>query len=193
MRYLATYALYRNGDGVIDANDKTMIGNPNPDLSYGLNLSVGFKGLDLSVYLYGVSGNQVFDGIRDFSRPLSNYSTDILGRWTGEGTSNRLPRMTIADEKNLNYNRASDLFVHDASFLRVRSINLGYDLKRSLLKNVPLQQCRIYVSGGNLLTLTKYRGMDPEVGYGPSGWASGIDIGTYPQPKSLIAGINVKF
>jgi TonB-dependent starch-binding outer membrane protein SusC len=182
----------RNGDGLIDSRDKTMIGNPNPDVSYGLNLSVNYKGIDLSVYLYGVAGNQVYDGIRDFSRPQSNYTTEILGRWTGEGTSNRLPRMTLHDEKNLNYTRASDLFVHDANFLRFRSINLGYDLKQSLLRKVRLQQCRLYVSGLNLLTLTKYKGMDPEVGYAPTGWASGIDIGTYPQPKTLMVGLNVK-
>src|SRR5690606_20384776 len=74
-----------NGDGVIDSRDKTMIGNPNPDLSYGLNINLGYKGFDLSVFLYGVSGNQVFDGIRDFASPLSNYTTSILGRWHGEG------------------------------------------------------------------------------------------------------------
>ncbi|HEY1165230.1 MAG TPA: TonB-dependent receptor [Chitinophaga sp.] len=182
-----------NGDGVIDSRDKTMIGNPNPDFTYGLNLNLGYKGFDLGVSLYGVSGNQVHDGARDFGSPLSNYTTEILGRWHGEGTSNRLPRVTLNDEPNQNWSRSSDLFVKDASFLRVRSINLGYDFKKILLRNVPLQQLRLYVSGTNLFTFTKYKGMDPEVGYGPVSWASGIDLGTYPQPRTFIVGLNAKF
>lgn len=182
-----------NGDGVIDSRDKTMIGNPNPDLTYGINLNLGYKGFDFAVSLYGVSGNQVFDGIRDFSRPLSNYTTEILGRWHGEGTSNRIPRMTLGTDANQNWTRSSDLFVKDASFLRVRSINLGYDLKKILLRNLPIQQLRLYVSGTNLFTFTKYNGMDPEIGYGPVGWASGVDIGTYPQPRTFIAGLSARF
>ncbi|KAA2240032.1 TonB-dependent receptor [Chitinophaga agrisoli] len=182
-----------NGDGVIDSRDKTEIGNPNPDVSYGLNLNLGYKGFDLSVFLYGVSGNQVYSGIRDYAGPLSNYTTEILGRWHGEGTSNTLPRMTLGDEPNQNWTRSSDLYVKDASFLRVRSINLGYDFKRTLFPRLPMQQLRIYVSGSNLFTFTKYKGMDPEIGYGPYPWASGIDIGTYPQPKTVIVGLNARF
>jgi len=182
-----------NGDGVIDSRDKTMIGNPNPDFTYGLNLNLGYKGFDLGVSLYGISGNQVHEGARDFGSPLSNYTTEILGRWHGEGTSNKLPRVTLNDDLNQNWSRSSDLFVKDASFLRVRSINLGYDFKKVLLRNVPLQQLRLYVSGTNLFTFTKYKGMDPEVGYGPVSWASGIDLGTYPQPRTFIVGLNAKF
>ena len=182
-----------NGDGVIDSRDKTMIGNPNPDLSYGLNINLGYKGFDLSVFLYGVSGNQVFDGIRDFASPLSNYTSSILGRWHGEGTSNTLPRVTLGDEGNQNWTRSSDLFIQDASFLRVRSINLGYDLKQTLLQRLPVQQLRLYVSGSNLFTFTRYKGMDPEVGYGPYPWVSGVDVGTYPQPRTVIVGLNARF
>ena len=182
-----------NGDGVIDSRDKTEIGNPNPDVTYGINLNLGYKGFDLSVFLYGVSGNQVFNGIRDYAAPLSNYTTEILGRWHGEGTSNHLPRMTMGDDANQNWTRSSDLFVKDASFLRVRSINLGYDFKKGLFPRLPLQQLRLYVSGSNLFTFTKYKGMDPEVGYGPYPWASGIDVGTYPQPKTVIVGVNARF
>nr|WP_254640205.1 SusC/RagA family TonB-linked outer membrane protein [Chitinophaga sp. GbtcB8] len=182
-----------NGDGVIDSRDKTEIGNPNPDVTYGINLNLGYKGFDLSVFLYGVSGNQVFNGVRDYAAPLSNYTTEILGRWHGEGTSNYLPRMTMGDDANQNWTRSSDLFVKDASFLRVRSINLGYDFKKGLFPRLPLQQLRLYVSGSNLFTFTKYKGMDPEVGYGPYPWASGIDVGTYPQPKTVIVGVNARF
>ncbi|SFD55202.1 TonB-linked outer membrane protein, SusC/RagA family [Chitinophaga sp. CF118] len=180
-----------NGDGVIDSKDETQIGNPYPKFTYGLSVNLGYKGFDFSMALYGNYGNQVWDGTHDFSRPLSNYTTEILGRWTGEGTSNRIPRVTDGAELNQNWIRSSDLYVHNASFLRVKSLNLGYDFKK-VFHNLPLQQLRLYVSGTNLFTFTKYKGIDPEVGYGPSGWASGIDLGSYPQPKTVLVGVNVK-
>lgn len=181
-----------NGDGVIDSKDETQIGNPYPKFTYGLSLNIGYKGFDLSVAFYGNYGNQIWDGTHDFSRPLSNYTTEILGRWTGEGSSNRIPRVTDGAELNQNWIRSSDLYIHDASFLRVKSVNLGYDFKK-VFTHLPMQQLRLYVSGTNLFTFTKYKGMDPEVGYGPSGWASGIDLGTYPTPKTVLVGLNVKF
>ncbi|SDH44458.1 SusC/RagA family TonB-linked outer membrane protein [Chitinophaga filiformis] len=181
-----------NGDGVIDSKDETQIGNPYPKFTYGLNFNLGYKGFDFSASLYGNYGNQIWDGTHDFSSPLSNYSTEILGRWTGEGTSNRIPRVTDGAELNQNWIRSSDLYVHNASFLRVKSLNLGYDFKK-VLHTLPLQQLRLYVSATNLFTFTPYKGVDPEVGYGPTGWASGIDLGTYPQPKTVLVGLNVKF
>jgi TonB-dependent starch-binding outer membrane protein SusC len=181
-----------NGDGVIDSKDETQIGNPYPKFTYGLSLNLGYQGFDLSVALYGNYGNQVWDGTHDFSRPISNYTTEILGRWTGEGTSNRIPRVTDNSELNQNWIRSSDLYLHDASFLRVKSVNLGYDFKK-MMPDIPLEQLRLYVSATNLFTFTKYKGMDPEIGYGPTGWASGIDLGTYPQPKTVLVGLNVKF
>lgn len=181
-----------NGDGVIDSKDQGEIGNPYPKFTYGFNVNLGYKGFDFTVALYGSHGNKVWDGTHDFSRPTSNYSTEILGRWTGEGTSNRIPRVTDNSELNQNWIRSSDLYVHNASFLRVKSVNLGYDFKR-LLGNIPLQQLRLYVSATNLFTFTSYKGVDPEVGYGPAGWASGVDLGTYPQPKTVLVGLNVKF
>jgi TonB-linked SusC/RagA family outer membrane protein len=181
-----------NGDGVIDSKDETQIGNPYPKFTYGLNFNLGYKGFDFSASLYGNYGNQIWDGTHDFSSPLSNYSTEILGRWTGEGTSNRIPRVTDGAELNQNWIRSSDLYVHNASFLRIKSLNLGYDFKK-VLHTLPLQQLRLYVSATNLFTFTPYKGVDPEVGYGPTGWASGVDLGTYPQPKTVLVGLNVKF
>jgi TonB-linked SusC/RagA family outer membrane protein len=181
-----------NGDGIIDSKDQGQIGNPYPKFTYGFNINLGYKGFDFSASLYGNYGNQIWDGTHDFSRPLSNYTTEILGRWTGEGSSNRLPRVTDGAELNQNWIRSSDLYVHNASFLRVKSLNLGYDFKK-VLHTLPLQQLRLYVSATNLFTFTPYKGVDPEVGYGPTGWASGIDLGTYPQPKTVLVGLNVKF
>lgn len=182
----------RNGDGVIDANDETMIGNPFPKFTYGFNVNLGYKGFDFTMALYGSQGSQIWDGTHDFASPLSNYSTEFLGRWTGEGTSNKIPRITDGSELNQNWVRSSDLYLKPGSFLRIKSVNLGYDF-RKLLPNLPVQQLRLYVSATNLWTFTKYKGIDPEVGYGPAGWASGLDVGSYPQPKTIMVGLNVKF
>lgn len=181
-----------DGDGSITANDKTNVGNPNPKANYGFNLSASYKGFDIAVLLSGVTGNQIVDGTRAYDRFYNNYTTAVFGRWTGEGTSNHLPRVTLGDEANNNWGRFSDLYVHNGDFLRVKSINIGYDLKRSLLKHLPLQQCRIYASGINLFTFTKYRGLDPEIGYGNESWSSGVDLGYYPQPRTIMLGLSVK-
>ncbi|MCR5394843.1 MAG: SusC/RagA family TonB-linked outer membrane protein, partial [Bacteroidales bacterium] len=119
-----------------------------------------------------------------------NYTSEILQRWTGEGTSNKIPRVTTT---NVNW-QFSDLYVHDADYLRISTITLGYDLSNLWGKKY-CPQCRIYIQGQNLLTFTKYNGMDPEVGtYGSSdSWASGIDVGYYPRPRTLLVGCNVKF
>jgi TonB-linked SusC/RagA family outer membrane protein len=185
-----------NKDGVLDDKDKTQIGSPIPTNTYGVNLSAAYKGFDLSIQLSGAGGYQVVDGVRAIDAFYNNYSTDILNRWTGEGTSNKLPRVTMGDELNKNWGNFSDLYVHNASFMRVKSINLGYDLKR-LMKNVPMQQCRLYMSVLNLYTFTHYRGIDPEIGYGNTEadnnvWSSGIDIGRYPTPRTILVGLNVR-
>ncbi|MEN0054117.1 MAG: TonB-dependent receptor [Mucilaginibacter sp.] len=182
-----------NGDGKIDANDKTMLGDPNPHETFGFNLNAGYKGFDISVQLNGAAGNQIVNGIRTTDRYYSNYTTAILGRWTGPGTSNTIPRVTQADEANNNYGRFSDLYIENGNFLRVKTINIGYDFKKGLLKDLPVQQFRLYLSGTNLFTFTKYQGLDPEVGYGNDGWASGTDLGYYPQPRTVLLGLSVKF
>ncbi|MBV7531477.1 TonB-dependent receptor [Chitinophaga sp. sic0106] len=183
----------RNGDGVIDAKDKTKVGSPLPTHTYGINLNASYKGFDLSILLNGVGGNQIVDGTRAYDRFYNNYTTDIFNRWHGEGTSNTTPRVTLGDEANGNYTKFSDLYVHNGAFMRVKSINLGYDLKSSLLKHSGLGQVRLYVSGLNLFTFTQYRGLDPEVGFGIDSWSSGTDLGYYPQARTLLVGLNVKF
>ncbi|GEP98945.1 SusC/RagA family TonB-linked outer membrane protein [Chitinophaga cymbidii] len=182
-----------NDDGVIDRNDKTMVGNPNPQQTYGINLTADWRGFDLAVLLTGVGGNQVVDGTRSYDRFYNNYTTAVFDRWTGEGTSNRLPRVTLGDEPNGNWSKFSDLYVHNGSFMRVKSINFGYDFKKTIGKKLPVQQLRLYVSGLNLYTFTHYRGLDPEVGFGIDPWSSGTDLGYYPQPRTVLVGLNVKF
>ncbi len=185
-----------NGDGVIDQNDKTQIGSPQPKQTFGINFSLGYKGFDLIVLMSGVGGNQIVDGVRSNDRYYNNYTTDILKRWHGAGTSNSQPRVTLGDEANKNWNRFSSLYIQNGAFLRIKSVNLGYDLKRVLLRATPVKSMRLYVSGLNLYTFTHYRGIDPEVGYGNTetdgtNWSSGIDLGYYPQPRSIIVGLSV--
>ncbi|SEW41170.1 SusC/RagA family TonB-linked outer membrane protein [Chitinophaga arvensicola] len=182
-----------NGDGVINGDDKTKVGNPNPSHTYGINLSASWRGFDLAILLNGVGGNDIVDGTRAYDRFYNNYTTAVFDRWHGEGTSNYIPRVTQGNEANQNYTRFSDLYVHNGAFLRVKSINFGYDLKKTLMKHVPIQQFRLYISGLNVFTFTHYRGLDPEVGYGIDSWSSGTDLGYFPQPRTILFGLNVKF
>jgi TonB-dependent starch-binding outer membrane protein SusC len=184
-----------DGNGKIDANDKTKIGDPNPDVTYGLNFDLSYKAFDLSVYTYGVSGSQNVYGVHDFTRAYNNFSTSILDRWTTEGTSNSVPRVTYGTDANGNYTKFSDLYVQNADFFRIKSVTLGCDLTK-LTNNLNFfSKVRLYVAANNLFTFTSYKGMDPEIGFGNSNqsWAKGIDVGFYPQPRTYMMGLNVNF
>lgn len=183
----------QQNNGVIDAADKVNLGVGMPNLTYGFNLGLNYKGIDFSVDAYGVAGNKIVQSYRNHANKQANYTTRILDRWTGEGTSNSIPRVT---ETNVNW-QFSDLYLQDGDFLRISNITLGYDFSK-LTKRKFANQVRLYVQGQNLFTFTKYDGMDPEIGYGPegdngSGWVSGIDLGYYPRPKTVLLGLNVKF
>lgn len=185
----------RNGDGVINADDKTNIGDPNPDYYYGLNVQLNYKAFDFSVYTYGAGGNQNVYGVRDYSRPFFNYTTDIFDRWTGEGTSNSTPRVTYGTTSNGNYTKFSDLYVKDAGFFRIKTVTVGCDLTKLTDALKFATQFRIYASVNNLFTFTKYKGLDPEVGFGNvnQSWARGIDVGYYPQPRTYMIGLSANF
>ncbi|RYD91059.1 MAG: SusC/RagA family TonB-linked outer membrane protein, partial [Sphingobacteriales bacterium] len=174
-------------DGAINASDKVNLGVGMPDFTFGFNFGVDYKGVDFSVDGYGVTGNKIVQSYRNHANKQANYTTRILDRWTGEGTSNNIPRVT---ETNVNW-QFSDLYLQDGDFLRISNITLGYDLSK-LVKIKYVSQIRAYVQGQNLVTFTKYDGMDPEIGYGTEGWVSGIDLGYYPRPKILLFGLSVK-
>jgi TonB-linked SusC/RagA family outer membrane protein len=184
-----------NADGKIDANDKTKIGDPNPDFSYGLSMEMSYKAFDFSVYTYGVAGNQNVFGVRSNERAYNNYTTAILDRWTTEGTSNTIPRVTYGTDPNGNYTKFSDLYVQNGDFFRIKSMTLGCDLTKLSSKLNFFSKLRLYVAANNLFTFTKYQGMDPEIGFGNSNqsWAKGIDVGFYPQPRTYMMGLNVNF
>jgi TonB-dependent starch-binding outer membrane protein SusC len=177
-----------NDDGVIDAKDKTNIGDPNPDFTFGFNVALDYKGFDFLVQASGVAGNQLVQSWRNHSGSQANYSAAILERWHGPGSSNKMPRVT---EDNRNWTQFSDLYIHDGSFLRINTITLGYDLS-GLLKKSYLGKVRFYASVLNAFTFTKYNGMDPEVGYN-EGFSSGVDLGYYPRPRTVMVGANIRF
>ena len=175
-------------NGVINDADKVNLGNGMPDFTYGFTLGFNYKGFDFNVTANGMVGNDVVQAYRNVGTKTANYTTEVLSRWTGEGTSNKYPRVT---ENNINW-QFSDLFIHDGSFLRVSNITLGYDFVR-ILKTQLFSQARLYFQIQNALTFTKYNGMDPEIGYGVNSWASGIDLGYYPRPRTILVGVNLKF
>ena len=177
-----------NGDGIIDPDDRTYIGDPIADLTMGLNLSFNYKNFDFNTYAFASIGNEI---VRNYERnlPLTNRPTYYLDRWTGPGTSNSFPRVTTGATGN---NLFSDFYVEDGSFLRLQSIQLGYSLGEETLKKIQFDKLRFYVSATNLFTLTKYRGFDPTTSNGaPIG--GGIDQGFYPAPKTFLFGMNVNF
>ena len=181
-----------DGNGTITEDDRTMIGNPHPDFTLGLNLNLSYKGFDLNIAGTGAFGQQIAKSYRSFAdSPLQNYTTEIFGRWTGQGTSNKLPRLTSGS--NTNWQNISDIYIEDGDYVKIQNITLGYDFKK-LFKNMPLAQARLFVTGQNLFTITGYSGMDPEIGYGyDKSWVSGIDLGYYPSPRTYMVGVNLKF
>ena len=183
-----------NGDGKISKDeDKTMIGNPNPDFNLGLSFNIAWKGLDFSINGYGAFGQQVAKSYRQFSdHPDHNYCTDVYTKyWTGEGSTNRYPR--FSDGKNVNMSEISSVWIEDADYFKFQNITLGYDFNR-LIKWKGVRKLRAYVSAQNMLTITKYSGMDPEVGFGNgASYASGIDVGNYPSSNAWIFGLNITF
>ncbi|WP_225585362.1 TonB-dependent receptor [Flavobacterium sp. MDT1-60] len=183
-----------NGDDKIDSSDKTNIGKPNPDFTYGFSVSASYKAFDFSLNANGVAGNEIVQSYRNQSGAYGNYTSAILDRWHGEGSSNTVPRVT---EDNRNFTQFSDLYIQKGDFLRINTVTLGFDLaKMKQSKPFFASQFRLYFSILNLYTFTKYDGMDPEIGFGSSNddqkFSSGVDVGYYPRPRTFMLGLNVK-
>ena len=192
-----------NRDGMIDAKDKTDLGNGLPKYTFGFNIMLGWKGFDLGLNATGAAGFKIAQSYRNPNAAQANYSRSILDRWTGEGTSNKMPRVTYNDVGNWLF---SDLYLQDGDYIRLQNLTLGYDFKR-LIAWKGISRLRLYLQAQNLLTLTKYDGMDPEVGsYNGTDanhvnsdgsttqtWVSGVDMGYYPHPRTFIVGVNIAF
>ncbi|BDD02316.1 TonB-dependent receptor [Persicobacter psychrovividus] len=183
-----------DGNGQIDDNDRDYCGPALPKLTYGFNLNATYGNFDITAFFQGVHGNKVFNGMRYYSdrSGVWNMNPNLMNSWHGEGTSNTIPRLTERDaETNL---RASDYFLEDASFLRLRNLEVGYNIPSTVTDRLNLQNIRLSVSGQNLFTITKYTGMDPEIGKEPiDQLAYGIDRGVYPQARIISLGLNVTF
>ena len=181
-----------DGDGKITEEDRTMIGNPHPDFTAGLNLWMAWKGFDFNVTGYGAFGQQIAKSYRSFfDRPTDSYTRDLLNCWSGEGTSNRLPLWTTCADRN--WSNISDIYIENGDFFKISNVTLGYDFGRLLRSNF-ISKARLYFSAQNLLTITKYSGMDPEIGYGfDEDWVSGIDLGYYPSARTFLVGVNIQF
>lgn len=177
-----------NGDGVIDENDRVYLGDPIPDFTFGFNVGLQRNNWDLSAYVFGSVGNDI---VRNFERAQDNVNkmSYRLDRWTGEGTSNNVPRATVAPTAN---NVFSDFFIEDGSFVRIQTISLGYNFENDLISRIGLSQLRVYAKVDNVFTFTEYSGYDPTASTGvPIG--GGIDFGFYPIPRVYMLGLNAQF
>lgn len=177
-----------NGDGVINTEDRTNLGDPIPTATMGLNLNVNFKGFDFVAYSFASIGN---DMVRNYERthPNVNRAAYILDRWTGPGTGTTVPRVTTGATSNMVF---SDYFVEDASYLRIKTVQLGYTLPADPLESVGIDHLRIYAGVNNLYTFTEYRGFDPAA-TGAAAIGGGIDYGFYPLPRIYQVGLNLNF
>ncbi len=173
-----------NNDGRIDDNDRDFIGDPNPGLLYGLNLSGSYRAFDLSVMFQGVGKVERYNDskkIVDYDTRPFNYTTRVLGAWDGEGSTNAIPRVSFTDNGS---SRTSSIFVEDASYFRLKNVELGYTINR--FKSAGISNLRLYVSAQNLFTLTNYTGLDAES-------TDLMDMGTYPQSRMFVCGVNLSF
>jgi TonB-linked SusC/RagA family outer membrane protein len=179
-----------NGDGVINEEDQEYIGNPTPDFTYGANFSVDYKSFDFSLFLLGAYGNDIYNATVRYDFTYVNRPVSELNRWTGEGSTNENPRVSLSDP-NQNA-RVSDRFVEDGSFMRIKNVQLGYTLPKALSSRLKIDKFRVYVSAQNLFTVTNYSGLDPEIG-ARSALEIGIDRGFYPQSRTFLGGVQLTF
>lgn len=177
-----------NGDGFITEADRTLIGNPTPDFTYGVSFSATYKGFDLGIDATGVFGNEVFRQWNRGNYAQFNYQTSRMDRWRGEGTSNWEPILNTGRSNNY---LPSSYWIEDGSFFRIRNLQLGYNFKQELLSKIHLKSLRLFVNAQNLKTFTNSTGFTPEIG--GKAISFGVDNGTYPVPAIYTFGINLNF
>jgi TonB-linked SusC/RagA family outer membrane protein len=179
-----------DGDGIINNSDREILGSPFPSTTYSLNLNMKYKRFDMNIFFQGVSGVSVFNAVKytglNASFPGYNLLAESKNAWSPQNTNTNIPILSAKDNNN-NFGRISDLYIEDASFLRLRNVSLGYTINENWLNNKV--KARIFVTGQNLLTITKYSGMDPEVGINNFG----VDLGRYPLSRIYMTGVNLTF
>jgi len=183
-----------NNDNVIDDKDRGIIGSPHPKMTYGINSNFSYKGFDLTMFFMGVTGVDILNADRmqglDASYPFNLYS-EITSRWTGQGTSNTIPRVSTLIT-NLNH-RTSDMFIESGDFLRLKNLTIGYTLPTAVVENMSLSLLRLYLSGQNVFTITDYSGLDPELGLTQGNLQQNVDFAQFPQPRTFLLGVNIGF
>jgi TonB-linked SusC/RagA family outer membrane protein len=183
----------QNNDTLINADDRLIIGHAQPDFIWSLNNTFSYKNFELTLYLQGVNGNDILNSNRfelESGNGLSNASIDMLNRWTPDNQSNKYPRAN----RNVDYLYMSDRYLEDGSYIRLQLLSLSYNMPAKLLRKAGIYGAKIYFSGKNLLTFTRYSGFDPEVGaFGTSNIRQGYDLGGYPAAKIYLVGFNIEF
>ena len=179
-----------NGDDKIDDQDRTFIGNPSPEWTLGINGGIEYMNFDLSFLFTGAFGHQIFNGAQRQDLLYTNRPVSALDRWTGEGTSDDIPRYTWSDI-NKNY-QVSDLYIENGDYLRLKNIQIGYTLPKKFLERIKSSSWRFYISAENLVTITGYSGADPEIG-AMSSLNIGIDRGIYPAAVTFRFGTSISF
>jgi TonB-linked SusC/RagA family outer membrane protein len=182
-----------NGDGTINGEDRKVIGDPEPDFSYGLNINMEYKSFDIYMLFNGTVGNDVLNAVKPYTHAgngiYNSYQEILNTAWAGEGTSDTQPRLAVRDN-NQNF-RYSDYYIEDGSYLRLQSAQLGYNLPKAFCNKLTLTKARVYIGGENLFTVTNFSGMDPDIG--GSALERGIDWGHYPVPRVFMVGVNISF
>jgi hypothetical protein len=179
----------------INSNDQTFIGDPNPKFTYGFTNTFTYKGFDLSIFLTGVYGDKIYNYTRMETEAnfdvYENQLTTVMNRYTASNPKGSLPRYNQWNNNNL---AISDRFVESGSYLRIQNVSLGYNLPQKLISKVKISSARVYISGQNLHTFTKYSGYDPELGsFNGNALTTNIDYGHYPNPRSFTIGANIEF
>ena len=177
-----------DGNGVIDSNDRTKIGETIPSFMAGLNMQFGYKGFELGIDMYGSFGSDIFNAksLESYSSE-DNFTKEYLDRWTGEGTSNTQPRITFGGQNK----EISSHWIEDGSFWKIQNVKLAYNLPQNILEKLNLKQAKVYVSGNNLFYFSDYNGPSPEIG--GSSLAAGIDRKVYPMVRVFKAGLSLTF
>jgi len=185
-----------NGDGIINADDRTVLGNPNPNVSYGLNLGLTFKNWDFSAFVYGVAGNDIWNNVRWYTDFYSSFNgsaksnTAVYNSWAPENMNAKAPIQEV-DGYTSTKNVPNSYFVEPGGYLRLRNVSIGYTFPKQWLSKAKIEKLRVYVQAANLFTVTKYSGPDPEISGTTT--AFGIDQGTYITPRQFLIGLNVGF
>jgi TonB-linked SusC/RagA family outer membrane protein len=182
-----------NNDGTINNNDRQIYKSAYPDFSYGFSFNAAYKGFDFNLFVQGVQGNKLFNALKYTGLNAStgqsyNMLKEVLNAWSPTNVNSGIPRVSLSDA-NGSFGNTSDFYIEDGSYLRIKNITLGYTLPVSLTNRVKITSLRFYLTANNLFTITKYSGFDPEVGMDNYG----VDLARYPQARTILAGINVKF